>query len=163
MKKNDLMVYKGYTAHVEFSYEDQILYGIIEGIADLVDFQCENAADVEKTFHEAVDDYLTFCAEIGQEPGRAYKGSFNVRVDPDLHRRIDQIARRAGVSMNQIVERALSAYADSVTRDDEFPIYDFWEPNPSQRQVNNLWSFTSIGSKGHNVVPFKQEMSIARV
>ncbi len=39
-------------------------------------------------FHDSVDDYLTFCAERGEEPEKPYSGKFVVRVEPELHKNI---------------------------------------------------------------------------
>lgn len=78
MKNSDLLRYKGYSARPEYSAEDRIFYGKILGISDLVDFQSENAKDLEEEFHKAVDDYLEFCAEIGKQPQKEYSGLFNV-------------------------------------------------------------------------------------
>ena len=36
-----------------------------------------------------------------------YKGSFNVRISPELHRGISLQAAREGVSLNQYVSKAL--------------------------------------------------------
>ncbi|MFR5990320.1 MAG: hypothetical protein ACLUGP_08030 [Faecalibacterium prausnitzii] len=47
MKNSDLLRYKGYPALLEYSAEDRIFYGKILGISDLVDFQSENAKDLE--------------------------------------------------------------------------------------------------------------------
>lgn len=64
MENGELLRYKGYSARPEYSAEDRIFYGKILGISDLVDFQSENAKDLEKEFHNAVEDYLEFRAEI---------------------------------------------------------------------------------------------------
>lgn len=108
----DILSYKGYTSHVQYSNEDKILYGEIEGIADLVNFECENAADAERAFREAVDDYLAYCAAHEKCPDKPYKGSFNVRISPELHRELDCMARGEGISMNQMVEKALETYVE---------------------------------------------------
>lgn len=71
------MTYKGYSARPEYSAEDRIFYGKILGISDLVDFQSENAKDLETEFHKAVDDYLEFCEEIGKQPQKEYSGLVN--------------------------------------------------------------------------------------
>lgn len=83
MRKN-ILEYKGYHTKIEFDSEELVLRGKIEGINDLVNFECENIQDIEKEFHEAVDDYLEFCKEVGKE----YKGSFNVRINPQLHKQL---------------------------------------------------------------------------
>ena len=56
-----VLEYKGYYTKVEYSIEDKLLHGKIEGINDLVNFECSSADQVEEKFHEAVDDYLLFC------------------------------------------------------------------------------------------------------
>lgn len=100
--------YKGYYAKPEYSAEDGILFGKIEYIADLVTFEAENAADIEQEFHDAVDDYLQTCEELGKEPEKAYKGSFNVRISPTLHRELAIYARQHDYSLNEAVGKAIS-------------------------------------------------------
>ena len=68
MKSNGLLRYRGYSAKPEYSAEDRIFYGRILGISDLVDFQFEEADDIENEFHKAVDDYLQYCMENGKWP-----------------------------------------------------------------------------------------------
>lgn len=114
MKGNSLLRYKGYSARPEYSAEDQIFYGKILGINDLVDFQSENAKDLEAEFHKAVDDYLEFCAESGKEPQKEYSGLFNVRIPPELHREISIFAQSEGVTLNKAVEQAIRAMVHSV-------------------------------------------------
>jgi len=104
----NVLTYKGYSTKVEYSAEDKLLFGKIEGIVDLVNFQSETLDGVETAFHEAVEDYLAFCEDLGKEPNKVYRGSFNVRVQPSLHRELDRAAARHGVSMNQFVESALA-------------------------------------------------------
>ena len=110
MKNDNLLHYKGYSAKPEYSVEDKVFYGKILGIDDLVDFSSENAKTIETEFQKAVDDYLTFCAEIGKEPQKEYSGMFNVRIPPELHRKLSMAAQSEGVSLNKVVEQALSLY-----------------------------------------------------
>lgn len=113
MKSSDLLRYKGYSARPEYSAEDRIFYGKILGISDLVDFQSENAKDLEEEFHKAVDDYLEFCAEIGKQPQKEYSGLFNVRISPELHREVSVFAQAEGVTLNKAVEQAIRAMVHS--------------------------------------------------
>lgn len=113
MKNSDLLRYKGYSARPEYSAEDRIFYGKILGISDLVDFQSENAKDLEEEFHKAVDDYLEFCAEIGKQPQKEYSGLFNVRIPPELHREVSAFAQAEGVTLNKAVEQAIRAMVHS--------------------------------------------------
>ena len=104
---NGVLRYKGYYAKPAYDPEDQIIYGKILGIDDLVDFYSENARDVEAEFHKAVDDYLDFCKEVGKEPQKAYSGTFNVRVSEELHRNAALCAQANGMTLNSYVEQAI--------------------------------------------------------
>ena len=110
MMKNNILQYKGYHAKIEFDSEEFVLRGMIEGINDLVNFECEDIKDLEREFHEAVDDYLKFCKEVGKEPDKEYKGSFNVRINPDLHKKLAIIAMKNGDTLNTSVEKAIFEY-----------------------------------------------------
>ncbi len=109
----DILEYKGYYTKVRYSVEDGVLYGEIEGINDLVTFESESAVEIKKEFENAVDDYLEFCARVGKEPDKTYKGTFNVRIEKSLHKELALIAFKSGESMNQIVEKAIRSYVKS--------------------------------------------------
>ncbi|MEG1942854.1 MAG: hypothetical protein RR049_03485 [Angelakisella sp.] len=64
------MVYKGYTAKIEFCAEDNILFATIQGISDTVTCEGESITEIEKAFEEAVDGYLDMCLRYGKEPER---------------------------------------------------------------------------------------------
>ena len=70
---NNILSYKGYTAKIEFSKEDNALFGQIDDIRDFVNFESNSAKEIEKEFHAAVDDYLEFCKEVGKEPDKPNK------------------------------------------------------------------------------------------
>ncbi|MCQ2189088.1 MAG: type II toxin-antitoxin system HicB family antitoxin [Paludibacteraceae bacterium] len=89
------MNYKGYIGHVEFSEEDNVFFGKIEGIDGLVNFEGDNVSELKKAFHEAVDDYLAFCEEHGIEPQKTYSGSLNVRLTPSIHSQVAMLAKKS--------------------------------------------------------------------
>lgn len=104
---NGVLRYKGYYAKPAYDPDDQIIYGKILGISDLVDFYTETAKDVESEFHKAVDEYLEFCKEIGKEPQKSYSGSFNVRTSEELHREASICAQTNGMTLNAFVVQAI--------------------------------------------------------
>jgi len=104
---NDILEYKGYYATVHFSAEDDVFYGKIIGINDLVSFEGTTVAQLKKSFHEAVQDYLTTCAELGKEPEKLYKGSFNIRIPSELHRQAALQASVKNMSLNDFVRFAI--------------------------------------------------------
>lgn len=108
---NNVMIWKGYSARVEYDDEDGILFGQIAGIRDGVSFHADTVEGLRTAFHEAVDDYLETCARIGKEPQRPYSGKMMFRVSPELHRKAALAAELAGKSLNQWAEEALSRAA----------------------------------------------------
>ena len=101
--KNNILEYKGYYTRLEIDMDTNTLRGKIEGIPDFVNFESASIGSVIKEFHDAVDGCLDFCREVGKEPEREYKGVFNVRIAPELHKRIAIRAFRAGKSLNATV------------------------------------------------------------
>lgn len=106
---NNILEYKGYYTKVEFSAEDQVLYGKIEGIKDLVNYESESLSGVTQAFHEAVDDYLALCEDLGESPDKPYKGLFNVRISPELHKKAAIAADKKGETLNAFVTEAIRA------------------------------------------------------
>ena len=104
---SDTMTYKGYIGTVRYSEEDEVFHGKIEAINDLIMFEGTSVKELKKAFHEAVDDYLEICKEMSREPQKPFKGSFNVRIPADLHRKAVKKATMLGVSLNQLVQKAL--------------------------------------------------------
>uniref|UniRef100_UPI0011A8795C type II toxin-antitoxin system HicB family antitoxin n=2 Tax=Yersiniaceae TaxID=1903411 RepID=UPI0011A8795C len=78
------MTYKNYAAKIEYSDEDQCLIGHIAGIRDVIGFHADNVADLRIAFEEAVDDYLSYCAEQGREPQRPASGKISLRIPPEI-------------------------------------------------------------------------------
>ena len=104
---NNTMEYKGYVGSVEFSEEDALFYGKVLGIRALISYEGTNAAELVADFHGAVDDYLEVCAQSGTEPEKAYKGSFNVRISPELHKQAVIAAMSHNMSLNSFVETSI--------------------------------------------------------
>jgi predicted HicB family RNase H-like nuclease len=103
----DVLIYKDFIGSVHFSAEDRVFHGRIEGISDLVTFEAQSVSELISAFHEAVNDYLELCKEAGKEPELPFKGSFNVRIPPVLHRKAAKKAAVMGISLNQLVQKAL--------------------------------------------------------
>lgn len=104
---NNTMEYKGYIGSVEFSEEDSLFYGKVMGIRALISYEGESAHDLVEDFHSAVDAYLDLCAEQGIEPEKAYKGSFNIRISPELHKQAVIAASARQISLNSFVESSI--------------------------------------------------------
>jgi len=102
-----LLQHKGCYGSVDVSVEDECLYGKIEFINALVNYEADNVAELEKAFIEAVDDYLVTCEEQGYEPEKSCKGSFNVRIGSNLHRSALIYAKDHGLNLNEFVKESI--------------------------------------------------------
>ena len=105
--------YKGYLGTVEFSADDKVFLGKIQGINDLILFEGESVTELENNFKESVDDYLETCKEIGKEPNKTFKGSFNVQVNKKIHQRLFMLAAKKGINLNQLVNKSLNFTVDN--------------------------------------------------
>lgn len=99
--------YKGYLGSVECNVEDDCLYGRILYVNDLVNYEADSPVALLQAFEAAVDDYLNTCGELGREPEKSFKGSFNVRVSPELHREAAKQAAIYEESLNEFVGQAV--------------------------------------------------------
>ena len=102
--------HKGYDGSVEYSAEDRILHGSLLGIRDAVTFEGVDVDSLEANFRAAVDEYLAFCAAEGKTPDQPFKGSFNIRVGPDLHKRAALYAEAHKQKLNTVVSKALEEF-----------------------------------------------------
>ena len=98
--------YKGFQGAV--SYEDGLLVVQILHITDFVVAECDSASAVDDVFRELVDEYIADCEALGREPNKPFKGTFNVRVSPELHRQAVLSATRHEQSLNSWISDAVS-------------------------------------------------------
>ncbi len=113
---NNTMEYKNYVGTVEFSESDGVFYGKVMGIRALISYEGTNAVELVEDFHGAVDDYLEICKAQDTEPEKAYKGSFNVRVSPELHKQAVIYSLSQGKTLNNFVEEAIARSLPSERR-----------------------------------------------
>lgn len=103
----EMLEYKGYYGSINCSLKDNILYGKLEYITALVNYEAETIEQLKEAFQEAVDDYLETCASLGYEAELPCKGSFNVRIGHELHMKAALAAKAQGISLNEWVTQAL--------------------------------------------------------
>ncbi|WP_330655455.1 type II toxin-antitoxin system HicB family antitoxin [Butyricicoccus intestinisimiae] len=108
LSMNNTIQYKGYVGSVEFSEENGVFYGKVMGIRSLISYEGENAKELLDDFHGAIDDYLETCKTEGKEPEIAFKGSFNVRLSPELHKKLFIYATAHQISINKYIEDTLA-------------------------------------------------------
>ena len=99
--------YKEFVGCVNFSEEDDIFFGKIEGVNALVTFEGKTVTELRTAFHEAVDDYIEFCFAKGIKAQKTYTGVFNVRLTPAIHRKVALMAVKSGTTLNGFIKKAV--------------------------------------------------------
>lgn len=109
----DILKYRDYEGTAELDMVRGVCRGKILFINDLVTYEASRPSELQKEFEAAVDDYVATCDELGREPQKSLKGQFNVRIPQELHKASTLRALTDGVSLNEVVARALEAYVNA--------------------------------------------------
>ena len=100
--------YKGYSGSVEFSPEDNCLFGKVQGLHKATILYEGNSVDeLRKDFEEGVDDYLSQCKERGVQPEKPYSGKLIVRMSSELHSRVAEAVAGSGTTINDFLNKAI--------------------------------------------------------
>ena len=67
MTYGQFVEYKGYVGSIEYSEEDNVYYGSLLNIRDLVTYESDSIEELYKYYQEAVDDYIEFKKMVGKE------------------------------------------------------------------------------------------------
>ncbi|HUX80690.1 MAG TPA: type II toxin-antitoxin system HicB family antitoxin [Alphaproteobacteria bacterium] len=106
----DMMEYKGYYGSAHYSDDDKVFYGKVEYIRSLVTYEGIDVHSLQKAFKDSVEDYLESCKERKVVPEKPFKGTFNVRLSSELHRKAALTAYERHINLNTIVSEALESY-----------------------------------------------------
>ena len=104
----DRMEYDGFIGSVHYSSKDETFFGKLEGVNDLITFEGSTVNELKKSFIAAVKDYKILCRQTGKEVMKPFKGSFNVRVPPDMHMQVFTRAKMEGKNLNEFVQQAIA-------------------------------------------------------
>jgi predicted HicB family RNase H-like nuclease len=101
------LTYKGYTGSIEYSPEDESLYGLVLGIKSLISYEGVTGKELYADFKGAIDEYLAICEEEGVKAEKPFKGSFNVRLSSKLHEKAVLLAMETKTSLNAFVAESI--------------------------------------------------------
>jgi predicted HicB family RNase H-like nuclease len=104
---NNVLTYKGYIGSVNFSADDNVFFGKLEGINDLITFEGETVQELKDAFYYMVDEHIKDCEKENMPAEKSYKGSFNIRLTPELHRRAAISAKMHGTTLNTFVKESI--------------------------------------------------------
>lgn len=101
------MKYKGYEAVIEYDEVDRLFFGRVINTRDIISFDGITVEELQQSFEAVIDEYLEDCQREGKEPNKAFSGQFNLRISPELHRKISIEAKKQDISLNSFVEQTL--------------------------------------------------------
>lgn len=104
------LIYKGFTAKIEFDVKEKALFGRVINSMDDILFMIHEGESVEQVMQETIDAHLEFCKETGKVAAKPYSGSFTVRTTPERHQKIAIVAAEKGVSIAKWVEEIVSIH-----------------------------------------------------
>ncbi len=99
--------YKGYTGSIEYSQDDDLLYGRVLGIKSLISYEGSTGKELYADFKSAIDEYIATCEEEGLKAEKPFKGSFNVRLSSKLHEKAALLAMESKTSLNAYVAESI--------------------------------------------------------
>jgi predicted HicB family RNase H-like nuclease len=102
-----MLTYNNYSGIVEYDADGKIFTGEVIGLKDVITFQGRTADELERSFRESIDFYLELCAKDGIHPDRPFSGRFNLRINPEIHRKVAESAASERKSQNQWVAEAI--------------------------------------------------------
>jgi predicted HicB family RNase H-like nuclease len=105
---SNILSYNGFIGSVHFSADDDVFFGKVEGVNDLITFEGNTVEELKNAFHYVIDEHIKDCEKEKIPLEKSCTGSFNIRLTPDLHRKVAIAARTNGKSLNRFVNEVLS-------------------------------------------------------
>ena len=106
------LIYKSYTARIDFDARDQLFVGRVLGLRSIVSFHGTSVRELTKEFHLAIDDYLNDCQASGIAPEKSASGRLMLRIPTEVHGIALIAAQASGQSLNQWAARAIQTHAE---------------------------------------------------
>ena len=63
----NFLTYRGYFGTVNFNSDENLFYGKVLGISDLVNFEGSSVKELKESFEESIDDYQETCKELSKK------------------------------------------------------------------------------------------------
>ena len=101
----DTLSYKGFSGNIEFCKTDNCFCGKVLGLPKniLIVYEGSTASELYNDFKAGIDHYLESCKAKSIEPYKPYSGTMNIRISPEIHRKIAMLAKEKKVSINSII------------------------------------------------------------
>ncbi len=104
------MTIDGQRALISYDPEIEMFRGEFLGLTGYADFYAKDIEGLKKEGAISLKVYLDVCKERDFEPFKSWSGKFNVRLTPEMHQKAVAEAASAGISLNELVKNAMTAY-----------------------------------------------------
>ena len=105
---SNILKHKNLIGPVEYSAEDNCLFGKLRNVNGLISYEGQSVEELKNDFIDACESYLEHCKEKGINPLKEYSGSFNIRLNPELHSKVVIAAKTMGTSLNGFIKDAVT-------------------------------------------------------
>ncbi len=117
-----MLDYKGYIGEAVYDDEMGMFAGKIVNAKAIGTFYGKTVEELENEFRETIDYYLDLCQRKSLEPEKPFSGRFNLRLTPELHRKIYIASSDEGVSINRWIKDKLESIVTHMSGDQKAAI-----------------------------------------
>jgi len=112
----DKLEYKGYYGSIEYSKEDNCLFGKVLGLdkETCITYEGCTAEELHNDFIAGINHYLEYCQNKGVKPKKSYNGVLNIRIPSEIHSRIAIYAESRGTSINAFIRDSIERRLETV-------------------------------------------------
>lgn len=89
------MQYKGYTALIEYSSQDECFVGQVVGTKHTIIFDGTSVDEIRANFMDMIDDYPAMCADLEQAPNKP-ASEIMIPISPVLYAKASHKAEYDG-------------------------------------------------------------------
>ena len=108
--------YKGYIGSIEYSREDNCLFGKVSGLnrETCITYEGVTAEELYNDFRAGVEHYLEHCKRKGIIPQKSYNGVLNILISPEVHSRMAIYAQNSGTSIDAFISDSIEKRLETV-------------------------------------------------
>lgn len=99
----NIMKFGSYKSIIKFDSELDMFRGEFIDLNGGADFYAKTVDGLKKEGKISLKLFLQACKEKGIEAKKSFSGKFNLRISPQLHEKISQLAASENISLNHLV------------------------------------------------------------
>ena len=107
--------YKNYFGSIEYSKEDNCLFGKVLGLdkETCITYEGVTVDELYNDFKAGIDHYLDYCQRKGIRSKKPYNGALYIRLPAEIHSRVAILAENHGTSINSFIRESIERRLES--------------------------------------------------